>query len=309
MLDLIIIGGSAAATTAAIYAARRQLSFCIVSEDWGGEVATSGEIGNWPGMLETNGIVLAEAFRKHVDFYNVDVKLGMHVQKIRKDDHGVFHLDIKTANGIETMQAKTVIVTTGVHPRKLDIPGEKELYGKGVTYCTTCDGPLYKGKKVVTIGGGNSAMESALMLASIAHHVTVVNINKTFRGETILWDKIKAKSNIDIIFEADTKRIEGGNAVQRIVYKNIPSGAERTLETQGVFIHIGVIPNSTLVSDDVAKNKFGEIEVNIKSETSVPGLYAAGDVTNVPYKQIAIAAGHGVCAALSAIEYLNKQEF
>lgn len=305
MRDLIIVGGSAAATSAAIYAARRVLQFRIVSEDWGGEVATSGEIGNWPGIPETNGIELAENFRKHVDFYGVDIQLGVRVNALRKIGD-VFQLDVQTAKGTEILEAKTVIVTTGVHPRHLNIPGEKEWYGKGVTYCTTCDGPLYKGKNVVTIGGGNSAMESALMLADIARHVTIVNINKEFIGEMILLEKLKTKSNVDMIFEADTQRIEGATAVQRIVYKDIPGGDEHTLETQGVFVHIGMIPNSGLVPPEVKKNAFGEIEVNIKSETSLPGLFAAGDVTNVPYKQIAIAAGQGVCAALAAIDYLNK---
>lgn len=306
MFDLVIIGGSAAGTAASIYSARRKLNFELISDDFGGEVATSGEILNYPGFPETDGIELSEKFREHLKANGVEPELGIRVDSIIKHGEGDFEIRAKKGKEEKMYKAKTVIVATGVHPRHMNIPGEKEFTGKGVTYCTTCDGPLFKDKKVVTIGGGSSALESALMLAEIASHVTIVNINDIFNGEQVLIDKAAAHSKIDVVSNAQTTKIEGEKYVKNIIYKEKKSGEEKSIDTEGVFVHIGMIPNSTLVPEEVKKNKFGEIEVDQKCSTSVPGLFAAGDVTTVPYKQIAIATGQGVCAALSAIEYLNK---
>lgn len=306
MLDLIIIGGSAAGTAAGVYAARRKLNFTLISEDFGGEVATSGEIWNYPGFPETNGIELSEQFRAHLKANEVEPELGVRVESITKHEDGHFVITGKKIGEPVTYEAYSVIVATGVHPRHLGIPGEEELRGKGVTYCTTCDGPLYKGKTVTTIGGGNSALESALMLAEIASHVTVININDSFSGEQVLVDKVLNHPSITTIFSAETLRIEGDPVVSTVVYKEKNTGEEKSVDTQGVFVHIGMIPNSSMLPADVTLNQFKEVEVNLKGETSVQGLFAAGDVTNVPYKQIAIATGQGVSAALSAIEYLNK---
>ncbi|MBI2411309.1 MAG: FAD-dependent oxidoreductase [Candidatus Kerfeldbacteria bacterium] len=306
--DSIIIGGSAAGASAGIYLARRKLPMLMISEDFGGEVATSGEIWNYPGFVETDGIALSEKFREHLKANGVEPELGVRVDRVVKTEEADGHFDIfARKSGKEILyQAKTVIIATGVHPRHLNLPGEDEFRGKGVTYCTTCDGPLFKNKKVVTIGGGNSALESALMLSAIASHVTLININSMFKGEQVLIDKVTAQSNIEILYEAQTKAIEGSQFVERVVYTHKPSGEERRVDTQGVFIHVGLIPNSSIVSEQVIKNRFQEIEVNSRCETNIPGLYAAGDVTNVPYKQIAIATGQGVLAALSAVDYVNK---
>src|SRR3989344_8904129 len=176
MLDLLIIGGSSAATPAAIYAARRGLNFKVVTKDFSGELATSGEIGNWPGIPKTDGIELAQKFREHLEFLNVAVDEGVEVGRVEK---------LATGFRIGEYEAKTVIIATGAHPRELNIPGEKEFRNKGVSYCTTCDGPLFAGRKTATIGGGNSALESALMLADIAEHVTLINKNAQFKGDAV----------------------------------------------------------------------------------------------------------------------------
>lgn len=306
MDDLIIIGGSAAGSSAAVYAARRKLNVRMVSQDFGGEVAQSGEIWNYPGIVQTDGIALAEMFRKHVEANDVKPELGIRVESIIKNGEGNFTVNAKKGSTEMTYTTKAVIVTTGVHPRHLNIPGETEYAGKGVTYCTTCDGPLYRNKTAVTIGGGNSALESALMLAEIANHVTVVNINEAFRGEQVLIDKVLNHPKITTVFSAETVRIEGEMTVKRVIIRDKATGVESAVETNGVFVHIGMIPNSDLMPADVTRNNFKEVEVNQKCETSVSGLFAAGDVTNIPYKQIAIATGQGVTAALSAIEYINK---
>ncbi|HLD22042.1 MAG TPA: FAD-dependent oxidoreductase [Patescibacteria group bacterium] len=306
MYDLIIIGGSAASSAAAIYAARRKLNCILITEEFGGEVATSGEVENYPGFIHTNGFELAEAFRKHVEANGMKPELGVRVELIEKMSNGLFKIYAKKGGVAVDYVAKAVIVATGVHPRHLGVPGEEELKGKGVTWCTTCDGPLYKNKKVVTIGGGNSALDSALMLAQIATHVTIINKNDTFKGEAVLLEKVQALPNVDIVYQAKTARIEGSAVVERVVYVDAASGEERTVDAQGVFIHIGLVPNSGIVPPEVQKNAAGEIEINLQCETSVPGLFAAGDVTNIPYKQIAIATGQGVCAALSSVDYINK---
>jgi len=307
MYDLVIIGGSAAGTAAGVYAARRKLNFALISDDFGGEVATSGEIWNYPGFSETNGIELSDKFREHLTANNVEPELGVRVEQITKKGD-VFEIKALKGGKEVVYQATAVIVAAGAHPRHLQIPGEEEYRGKGVTYCTTCDGPLYKGKKVVVVGGGNSGLESALMLGEIAQHVTLININDSFNGEQVLIDKVEAHDNIDVIYNAETSRIEGEMTVKNIIYNNTTTAEEHSVETDGVFVHIGVIPNSGMMPDGVELNKFKEVVVTQKCETSVPGLFAAGDVTSVPYKQIAIAVGQGVCAALSAIEYINRQE-
>lgn len=315
MFDLIIIGGSAAATTAGIYAARRGLNFKIITKDFGGEVATSGEIGNWPGVSQTDGITLASQFKEHLKFYNVIPEEGVEVDKITKQEGGAFcvrtnlnsRLDLEESSQGPTLDcnylAKAVIVATGVHPRELNVPGEKEFRNKGVSYCTVCDGPLFSGKITAVIGGGNSALEAGLMLADISSKVYVINKNSQFKGDKILLDKLIIKKNVEIIYNAKTTQIVGEQFVSGMKYDQ---QGEHELKVDGTFIHIGMIPNSYIVPSEVQKNNFGEIVVNKNCETNVPGLYAAGDVTDVSFNQIVIAAGQGCIATLSAVQYLNK---
>ena len=323
MLDLLIIGGSAAATAAGIYSIRRGLNLKIITKDFGGEVITSGEIGNWPGDGMTDGITLADKFRKHLEYYKVSIEEGVEVEKITKQEDGTFCVSTKKVNSTgmaaEKMPddstgglkcdytAKAVIVTTGVHPRELGIPGEKEFRNKGVSYCSTCDMPLFTGKTVTVIGGGNSALESALMGVDIAKKVYVVNKNPTFKGDDVLIKKLTAqpKDKVEIYYETGTKEVVGDKFVTGVKYTD-KEGKEFELKTDGVMVHIGMVPNSNIVPEDVKKNPFGEIEVNTRCETNVPGLYAAGDVSNVPFKQIVIAAGQGCTATLSAVQYLNS---
>ncbi len=318
--DLIIVGGSAAATAAGVYAARRGLNFKIITKEFGGEVATSGEIGNWPGIPTTDGVTLAEQFRNHLKFYNVEPEEGVEVEHIIKQEDGLFCITAKhddmTMAGDKIDQpgsaaptcdyeAKAVIVTTGVHPRSLNVPGEKEFRNKGVSYCTTCDGPIFQGKITATIGGGNSALESALMLADISSKVYVVNKNSSFKGEDVLIENLKKKPNVEILYNAKTTQIIGEQFVNSLKYQD-QSGAEQEIKVDGIFVHVGQLPNSHVAPTTVERDAFGQIKVNANCETNIPGLYAAGDVTDVPFKQIVIAAGQGCTATLSAVQYLNR---
>jgi len=336
--DLIIIGGSAAATSAGIYAARRNLNFKIISKDFGGEVATSGEIGNWPGINRTDGLALANQFKEHLKFYKANMEEGIEVEKIARQDDGIFCItarpDAEVAlasdqvpkvpkvkeghglNGVGSISgqgrcdylAKAVLIATGVHPRELAAPGEKELRNKGVSYCTVCDGPLFPGKTVAIIGGGNSALEAGIMMADIASKVYMLNKNPAFKGDQILMDNLSGKKNVEIIYNAITTEISGDGFVSGLKYKDSKTGEEKELKVDGIFIHIGMVPNSAIAPEGVEKNQFGEIVVNKNCETNAPGLYAAGDVTDIPFKQIVMAAGQGTCALLSAIQYLNRQK-
>src|SRR3989344_818522 len=305
MLDLIIIGGSAAATSAGIYATRRGLNFKIIAKDFGGAVATSGEIGNWPGVNQTDGLTLANQFKEHLKFYNVSPEEGVEVEGISKQADGSFCIKVIGGQSGCVYTAKSVIMATGVRPRELNVPCEKEFRNKGVSYCTVCDGPLFKSKTVAIIGGGNSALESGLMMADIAKNIYVINKNAVFAGDNILLEKLKEKKNVNIIYEAMTQEIIGDGFVKSFKYLD-KSGNIEEIKIDGIFVHIGMVPNSQIAPAEVAKNKFGEIIVNKNCETNIPGLYAAGDVTDVPFKQIVIAAGQGCIAALSAVQYLNK---
>ncbi|MFA6548190.1 MAG: FAD-dependent oxidoreductase [Candidatus Magasanikbacteria bacterium] len=311
MLDLIIIGGSAAGSSAAIYAARRKLNFKMITDNIGGEVALSGVVNNWPGIIEIQGFELAKKFNEHVRSYDVDIEEGWRVAKITPEKN---HLIVVAKNAVgeeKNYETKTVIVATGIHPRRLDVPGEKEFYQKGVTYCTVCDGPLFKNKITATVGSGNSALESAMMMANIAKKVFLISkypntteANGGFpKGENILIDKIKTLPTVEIIYNAKTTEIIGDKMVKGVKYTD-ETGAEKIIETQGVMVHAGQIPNSQFL--DVEKNKIGEIIVDAKCKTNVPGIFAAGDVTNIPFKQIGISAGQGIIASLAAIEFINR---
>lgn len=311
MLDLVIIGGSAAGSAASIYAARRNLNFVVVAKDTGGEVALSGDVDNWPGVIHTTGIELAQQFTKHMKSYNAPIDEGFEVSGIQqKKSHYI--VTAKNYSGKEKIyETKAIILATGIHPRSLGIPGEQELRGKGVTYCTVCDGPLYRNKVTATIGAGNAALESALMMSELATSVYVLtkypeDQHGGFpKGEDILVEKLKAKSNVTIIYNADTKQILGEDKVSGIRYLDTATQKEQDIMVDGVMVHIGMLPNSSF-TDLAEKNQQGELVVDLTCKTNRPGMFAAGDVTNIPFKQIAIAAGMGVTAALSAIDYINR---
>lgn len=304
MLDLIVIGGSAAGVTAAIYAARRNLNFLMVTGDVGGEVATSGEIENYPGFKHTDGLELTQKLQEQLAYYQVAIEQPVKVVSIEPMQGG-FRVKGRHVSAEVSWEAKTVIVATGIHPRPLPVPQEKILRGNGITYCTTCDGPLYKGKVVATIGGGNSALESALMLAELCPKVYLLNKNPLFKGDDTLVEKATKHPKIDIRYQAMTTGVLGETQVAGLTYSDAEGKTVTLDDVRGVFVHIGNIPNSDLVPPNVPKDTFGNIIVDKECRTALPGLYAAGDVTDVPFKQIVIAAGQGAIAALSVVSYLN----
>lgn len=303
-LDLIIIGGSAAGVSAAIYAKRRNLNFALLSEDIGGEVATSGEIENYLGFAHTDGLELTEKFKEQMKYNNIEHQ-EVSVERIEKEVN-TFTVRGKQDGKDRAFQTKTVIIATGAHPRELNVPGEKEFRGKGVTYCTTCDGPLFGGKVTATIGGGNSGLESVLMLEAIASHAYLLQHSERLKGDDVLIKKVMASPKITVLLNAETKAITGETFVKNLRYFDATSNEEKTLDVQGVFIHIGMVPNASFV-DFVEKDALGHIKVDDKTQTNIPGIFAAGDVTTVPYKQISVAVGQGTIAALAAVEYLNKR--
>lgn len=314
MLDLVIIGGSAAGISAAIYAARRHLNFKIVSKNLGGEVAMSGEVGNWPGDISIQGFELAKKFIEHIKNYpETQIDEGRKVTGITPTKN--YHIvTAENATGEKKQyQTKTVIIASGIRPRYLKIPGSEELRNKGVTYCTICDGPLYKGKVTATIGSGNSALESALMMAEISKkHYLLSKYANTKKnnggfppGEYILINKVKSNKNIKIIYNVLTTEILGKKVVSGLKYKDLKTEREKILKVDGVMVHIGQIPNSHFI-DCVELDEAKQIIIDKKCRTSCPGIFAAGDVTDVPYKQIGISAGQGIIAGLATIEYINK---
>lgn len=301
--DLIIIGASAAGVSAAIYAKRRNIHFLVISENIGGEVATSGEIENYLGFSHTDGIELSEKFKEQLKYNEIEVKEGV-VEKIEQENN-VFSIKGKQNGDFLELKTKVVLIATGVHPRELSVSGEKEFRNKGVSYCTVCDGPLFKDKVTATIGGGNSGLESILMLEQIVSQCYLIQLGDTLKGDEVLIEKVKNSPKIHIIYNAQTKEIFGDRFAQGIRYKDAKTGAIQEIKVDGIFVHIGMIPNSSFI-DFLEKNTFKEIEVNSLCQTNMPGIFAAGDVTNIPYKQISIAAGQGACAALAAVDYLNK---
>ncbi len=313
LLDLVIIGAAAAGCSAAVYAARRNLKFVVIAKDIGGEVALSGEVENWPGIIHTTGFELAQQFYKHTESYGIKPEVGYAVTGITKEKNYFIVATENYSKQVTEYKTKTIIIGSGIHPRLLGVPGEEKLRGKGVTYCTVCDGPLYRGKVTTTIGAGNSGLESALMMAELAKKVYFITkfpneaeVKGGFpKGENILIDKVKKAKNVEIIYSAMTTEIRGEENVTGISYRDILTHEVKTIETDGAMIHVGNIPNSSFASI-VDRTPLGEIVVDLRCATSVPGIFAAGDVTTIPYKQIVIAAGQGVTAALSAIEYINK---
>ncbi len=309
MYDLIIVGASAAGCAASIYAARRNLNFKIISKDIGGEVLTSGEIENYLGFSHTNGVELVSKFKEHLKSYRIKVdertvkelKIKNYELQIKRK-----HTFIVITKDMEEFETKSIILSTGAHPKRLNVKGEQEFYGKGITYCTVCDGPLFKNKITATIGGGNSGLESALMMEGIASKVYLLEFGDKLKGDDTLIKKVKKSDKIEIITNAKTTEIKGDTMVNSLKYEDIKTRESREISVQGIMIHIGLIPNSEFAPKEVKKNEFNEILVDCNAKTNIAGFFAAGDVTAIPYKQIGIASGQGITAALSVVEYLNK---
>ncbi len=303
MYGLIIIGAGPAGMTAAVYAARKRINTLLISGNVGGQGLTSWLVENYMGYQFIEGRELMQKFEEQVKQFPADIKveIGGRVERLSRMDRG---FEVKTDKG-ETHQAKAVILATGKRPRELDVHGEKELLGRGVTYCATCDGPLFDGMKVAVIGGGNSALEAADDMVKIADHVYLVSLTP-LSSDQILIDKMKGADNLTMFLEHEVVEIKGGDFVEGVKVRDLKSKQEKELELGGVLIEIGLIPNSDLAKEVVTLNSLGEIEVSCANETGVPGLFAAGDVTNVPEKQIVVAAGEGAKAALQAHRYLQR---
>jgi alkyl hydroperoxide reductase subunit F len=301
MYDVLIIGAGPAGMTAAVYAARKKLKTLMISTDVGGQTNWTNDIENYMGYQLIEGPELIDKFESQVRQFPIDVKTEEEVRSISRIEGG---FEISTAKG-ETYQGKTAIIASGKRPRPLNVPGEERLRGHGVTYCSTCDGPLFEGMKVAVVGGGNSALEAVLDMAKVAEHVYMVSLTP-LTGDQVLIDKVKGSPKVTVFTEHATREVLGDPSVSSIRIKDIKTSDEKTLEVRGVFVEIGLMPNSDLAMDLVTLNRVGEIEVTCAGETGVPGLYAAGDVTNVPEKQIVVAAGEGAKAALQAHRYLQK---
>lgn len=301
MYELLIIGGGPAGLTASVYACRKKLNALLVSGDIGGQPNTTGRIENYLGYQFIEGPELIEKFQAQVNQFPMEQKIGYKVTRLDKTDGG---FEALTENG-EKYQAIAVIYAAGKSPRKLNVPGEAEYAGRGVTYCATCDGPIFAGQRVAVIGGGNSALEAVLDMAKIAEHVDLVSVGK-LTSDAVLVDRLDVLKNVTVFLDQVTERIEGDKFVKEIVIKDVKSGLQKRLGVSGVFVEIGLVPNSAPVKGLVKLNELGEVPVNCSSETTVPGLFAAGDVTDVPEKQIVIAAGEGAKAALRAHRYLQR---
>jgi thioredoxin-disulfide reductase len=301
LYDSIVIGASAAGMSAGIYLKRQKLNFLILTKDIGGEMALSGIIENYPGFPLTNGVELTQKFKEHLEKYEIEPVME-EVIKIEKENF------FKVVTNKNEYFSKTIIIATGSNPKKLNVPGEKEFYHKGVSYCSVCDMPLFPKKIVAIIGGGNSALESGILASKICQKAYIINKNPKFKGDKILIEEVSKKENVEIIYNALTQEIYGDEFVKGIKYLDQNTGEIKDLKVDGVFIHIGLKPNTDFVPDEwQIKNEYGEIIVNELCQTKIPGLFAAGDVTNIPHKQIGIAVGQGIISALEVARYLNSQ--
>ncbi len=301
MYDLMIIGGGPAGLAASVYAARKQLNTLLVSVDIGGQINKTLGIENYLGYQFIEGPELIDKFQTQVSQFPIDQKIGNKVSRLEKIEGG---FQAVSESG-DKYQAKAVIFAAGKSPRKLNVPGEAELTGRGVTYCAICDGPVFAGQRVAVVGGGNSALEAALDMVKIAEHVDLVSLTR-LTGDAILIDKLADAKNLAIFTEYQTEKIEGQGFANGMLIRDLKSGEGKRLEVTGVFIEIGLTPNSAAVSGLIELNKWGEVSVSCACETTVPGLYAAGDVTDVPEKQIIVVAGEGAKAALQAHHYLQR---
>ena len=304
--DVLIVGGGPAGAAAGVYAARKGIRTGIVAERFGGQTNDTLGIENYPSVLETDGPKFSAALEAHARFYDVDIMNLQQAQAVVPAAAPGGLIEVKLANGA-TLKSKTVILSTGARWRNVNVPGEAEYKNKGVAYCPHCDGPLFKGKDVAVIGGGNSGVEAAIDLAGVVRHVTVVEFMPELKADAVLVKKLKSLANVTVHTNSQTMEITGAQGrVNALRYKDRATSEEHTVALEGVFVQIGLVPNTEWLKGTLELSKFGEIMVNAKGETNVPGVFAAGDCTTVPFKQIVIAAGDGAKAALSAFDYLIR---
>ncbi|POA30906.1 MULTISPECIES: alkyl hydroperoxide reductase subunit F [unclassified Pseudomonas] len=303
--DVLVVGGGPAGASAAIYAARKGIRTGVAAERFGGQVLDTMAIENFISVQETEGPKLAVALEEHVKQYDVDIMNLQRADKLLPGKNGELH-QIKFASGA-SLKARTVILATGARWREMNVPGEQQYRNKGVAYCPHCDGPLFKGKRVAVIGGGNSGVEAAIDLAGIVAHVTLLEFDVQLRADAVLQRKLHSLPNVTVITSAQTTEVTGdGQKVNGLRYKDRQSGEVLSIELEGIFVQIGLLPNTDWLKGTVELSPRGEIIVDNRGETSIPGVFAAGDVTTVPYKQIVIAVGEGAKASLSAFDHLIR---
>lgn len=299
MYDLIIIGSGPAGMTAAIYAVRREMKTLVIGREIGGQMIWASEIENYPGFESIKSYELIQKMKDQMVNFGAELK-NEEVKKIEKQGN-VFK--VHTANAV--YESKTVLVAMGLSPRQLSVPGEKEFNGRGVSYCANCDGPFYKNKQIAVIGCGNAALDAAEVLSKIAKQVYLINNSEQFKAFDTLVKEVKSRPNIEIILNADTREIIGTDKVEKIMTVNNITQEEREVAVDGVFVEIGRVASTDLVADLVERNERDQIIVTNNMETKTPGLFAAGDVTTVQYKQITVAMGQATIAALSAYQYIQ----
>ena len=302
--DMLIIGGGPAGASAAIYSARKGIRTGIVAERFGGQVMDTLGIENFISVKETEGPKLVMALEEHVKSYDVDIMNLQRAKSVTKGDL----LEVELESGAK-LKSKVVIIATGARWRELGVPGEAQYRGKGVAYCPHCDGPLFKGKPVAVVGGGNSGVEAAIDLAGIVAHVTLIQFDEQLKADAVLQTKLRSLTNVTIVTNAQTTEVTGdGTKMNGLDYKDRTSGEMHHIDLDAVFVQIGLLPNTDFIKGGAINlSKFGEIEVDSHGATSMPGVFAAGDVTTVPYKQIIIAMGEGAKASLGAFDYLIRQ--
>lgn len=305
LYDIVIIGGGPGGVAAGVYAARKQMTAVIITDRFGGGSTVSATVENWIGEISLKGTELAEKLEAHVRAQEgLEIKQPARATALTRNDDGTFTVTLEDGT---TYATKTVLVATGGRHRHLNVPGEEKFKGRGVVYCSTCDAPMFRDKDVAVVGTGNSGLEAVEDLLPYAHHITLISNNDTITGDAVTFERIMASGKVDVLYNALTTGISGDVMVSGLTYNDAVSGEEKELAVSGVFVEIGVVPNTELVKDLVATTDYGHIIVDHKNgATSVPGIFAAGDVTDQPYRQNNIAAGDAIKATLAAYDMIKE---
>jgi len=302
LYDLIIIGGGPAGITAGIYAARKKLKTLLITKEWGGQITKANEIENWPGTKKISGIDLIKQMSAQLKQYEIEIEENKEVIDLNKKGDS-----FKIRDNDKEYETKAVIIATGKIPRTLNIPGEEKFKGKGVSFCATCDAPLFKDKTVAVIGGGNAGFNTALDLIKYAKKVYILEFLEEMRGDPILKEKLEQSGKVEFYTNIAVKEIKGKQFVEKLICEDRKTSEDKELEVDGVFIAVGMMAKVDFAEKLVELNQIGEIVIDKDNYTKTPGLFAAGDITDIKYEQIVIAAGEGAKAALAATDYLNKK--
>lgn len=302
LYDLIIIGGGPAGITAGIYAARKKLKTLLITKEWGGQITKANEIENWPGTKKISGIDLIKQMSAQLKQYEIEIEENKEVIDLNKKGD-----NFKIRDNDKEYEAKAVIIATGKIPRTLNIPGEEEFKGKGVSFCATCDAPLFKDKTVAVIGGGNAGFSTAMDLIKYAKKIYILEFLEEMKGDLVLKEKLEQSRKVEFHTNVAVKEIKGGKFVESLLYEDRKTSEDKELKVDGVFIAVGTMAKVGFAEKLVELNQIGEIVIDKDNYTKTPGLFAAGDITDIKYEQIVIAAGEGAKAALAATDYLSKK--